>query len=615
MQVSLKNICLLFIFSFLISDFAFTQQTPAKADSTSIYKNIETYSRQSKFKTFVYRLIFKPVTPETKNKAVRKKTYKNLIQKPYSDFEGKIIRHINVVTFDPFGYSVTDTMVASRNFVLKAGNGVHIKTRGITIRNLLLFHKNQPFNSLLVKESERLIRAQKYVHDVAFSIIATGEDSDSVDIFIRELDRWSITPTGTVSNRKMFASITDINFLGSGHEFQNTFSRNFITGVNSFNTDYFIPNIRNTYINAKLHYGFDADGDFTRGLAVDRPFFSPLAKWAAGVIILSEFKEDTLNAINPAFVPYSLRFNTQDAWAGKAIRIFKHGRDNELITNLIFTARYLRVRFSEKPLEQNDPFHIYSDEDFYLGSIGIASRKYVQDKYIFKFGVIEDVPAGKVFNLTAGYQVRNNTGRLYLGMRVSFGDYHEWGYLSSNLEYGTFFNASHAEQGIFTAGINYSTVLFKIGKWNFRQFVKPQMTLGINWFPYDSLTLNDGHGLDGFKSPVLSGTKRLLLTLQTQSYPPWSFLGFRFGPYLNCSFGMIGDDAGGFKNSKVYSQLGLGVMINNEHLVYSTFQISISFYPSIPGIGQDIFRMNSIRTTDFGFRDFEIEKPGRILYQ
>ncbi len=406
MQVSLKNIFLLFVLSFLISDPASAQETPVRTDSTSLYKNIETYSRQSKFKTFVYRLIFKPVTPETKNKAVRKKTYKNLIQKPYGTFEGKIIRNINVVTFDPFGYSVTDTIVANQNFVLKAGNGVHIKTRGLAIRNLLLFHKNQPFNSLLVKESERLIRAQKYVHDVAFSIIATGEDSDSVDVFIRELDRWSITPAGTASNRRMTASITDINFLGSGHEFQNTFSRNFITGVNSFNTDYFIPNIRNTWINAKLHYGFDGNGNFTRGLAVDRPFFSPLAKWAAGVIVLSQFKKDTLDAINPAFVPYSLRFNTQDLWAGKAIRIFKYGRDDELITNLIFTARYLRVRYSEKPLEQNDPFHIYSDEDFYLGGIGITSRNYVQDKYIFKFGIIEDVPVGKVYNLTAGYQVK-----------------------------------------------------------------------------------------------------------------------------------------------------------------------------------------------------------------
>ena len=211
--------------------------------------------------------------------------------------------------------------------------------------------------------------------------------------------------------------------------------------------------------------------------------------------------------------------------------------------------------------------------------------------------------------------MKNNAGRLYLGGGVSFGNYYEWGYLSSNFEYGTFFNASHANKVVFTAGIDYFTGIVEIGKWKFRQFVKPQITIGINRFSYDSLTLNDGYGLDGFNSSVLSGTNRLLFTLQTQSYAPWNFLGFRFGPYLNCSLGMIGDDASGFKNSKVYSQIGLGVLIKNENLVFNTFQISVSFYPSIPGIGQNVFKMNSFRTTDFGFRDFEIGKPGEIIYQ
>jgi hypothetical protein len=310
-----------------------------------------------------------------------------------------------------------------------------------------------------------------------------------------------------------------------------------------------------------------------------------------------------------------LRSKTQDFWAGKAVRIFKDAGDKELVTNLIFTARYLRIRYSEKPPEQNDPLHIYSNEDFYLGGIGITSRKYVQDKYIFKYGVIEDVPVGSVYNLTGGYQVRNNSRRPYLGMRFSLGNYYKWGYLSSNLEYGTFFKASHTEQGIFTAGVNYSTGLFEIGKWKFRQFVKPQITIGINRFPYDSLTLNEGYGLDGFISPALSGTKRLLFTLQTQSYAPWNLIGFRFGPYLICSLGMIGDDVNRLKNSKVYSQIGLGVLIKNENLVFNTFQISISFYPLIPGIGQNVFKMNSYKTTDFGFRDFEIEKPARVIYQ
>ena len=139
--------------------------------------------------------------------------------------------------------------------------------------------------------------------------------------------------------------------------------------------------------------------------------------------------------------------------------------------------------------------------------------------------------------------------------------------------------------------------------------------MGINRFIFDSLTLNDGYGIDGFNSSSLSGTRRIMLTLQTQSYAPWNFIGFRFGPFLSFSFGKLGDAETGFKNSNLYSQIGIGVLIKNEHLVINTFQFSIAFYPSIPGNGQNVFKANSFRTVDFGFRDFEIGKPAIVVFQ
>jgi hypothetical protein len=187
--------------------------------------------------------------------------------------------------------------------------------------------------------------------------------------------------------------------------------------------------------------------------------------------------------------------------------------------------------------------------------------------------------------------------------------------LSSNFEYGTFLHASHVEEGVFTAGLNYFTGLIEMGKWKFRQFVKPQFTMGINRFASDSLTLNDGYGLDGFRTTALKGTSRLLLTLQSQAYAPWNFIGFRFGPYLTYSMGMLADDVSGFKHSKVYSQIGIGVLIKNENLVFNAFQLSLSFYPIIPELGNNIFKMNSYSTADFGFRDFEIGKPGPVVYR
>jgi len=361
-----------------------------------------------------------------------------------------------------------------------------------------------------------------------------------------------------------------------------------------------------------LHYSTDASRNYIYGFSVDRPFFSPVARWAGGISFIQS-RKDSIYTIDSIFQRY--RYNAQDYWMGHAMQLFKGNTEFDRTTNFISTLRFSQRNYLEKPTEMYDSLQKFSNEDFYLGSIGISTRKYVLDQYIFKFGIIEDVPIGQVYNLTCGYQNKDNSGRFYLGARFSFGNYYPWGYLTSNFEYGTFFHGSHAEEGVFTAGVNYFTGLVEIGKWKFRQFVKTQINIGINRFPYEGITLNDGPGIDGFNSATLSGTSRILMRLQTQSYAPWNLIGFRFGPYLVFSLGMVGDVTSGFNNSSVYSQIGLGILIKNDYLVFDTFEISIAFYPQIPGIGSDVFKMNSFKTTDFGFRDFEIGEPAIVRYQ
>jgi hypothetical protein len=609
-----KNIVILIFVSVLTSDFAFTQPTPAKKDSTKLYENIESFSKRNRFTKFLYRITFKPVSTVSQKKNVNRKGYKKLIQKPYSAFEGKTIRFIKIETLDPFGYSIADTSKKSQYFFSKAGNSIHIKSQQIAIRNLLLIRQNQPFDSLLVKESERLVRSREYIHDVSFFIKATSKNSDSVDIFIRVLDNWSLIPIGPTSTSNLTFHITDKNFIGFGHKSDNRFGWYDTTNTFAYNINYFIPNIRNTYINSTIHFSKDQYKNSLRSFAVDRPFFSPFAKWAAG-INFTQFQKDTIYTVDPLLELQRYKFNAQDYWAGYAIRILKGFTEKKRTTNFISAIRFIRIRYVEKPIEMYDPQHNFSNEDYYLASIGISTRNYVQDKFIFRYGITEDVPIGRVYSLTGGYHVKNDSGRFYLGMRFSSGYYHEWGYLSSDFEYGTFIRASHAEQSIFTGSVNYFTGLFEIGKWKFRQFVKPQVTIGINRFSTDSLTLNEGFGINGFNSSALSGTSRLMITLQTQSYAPWNLIGFHFGPFLVFSLGMLGDEVTGLNNSKVYSQIGLGVLIRNENLIFSTFQLSIAFYPSIPGIGQNVFKMNSFKTTDFGFQDFEIGKPAVIRLQ
>ena len=608
----LKNLFLLFAISFILSDLALSQESIAKKDSTHLYKKIESISKRSRFTKLIYPLFFKSVASSPS----KKKRYKSLIVKPYTFFEGKTIRNINIRSLAPFGYSIVDTLNAPSDFFSKTGNSLHIKTLPMTIRNLLLVRENHLFDSLLVKESERLVRSKDYIRDVSFFVKNVPGTPDSVDIDIRVLDIWSLLPNGAVSTSGFTIDLMERNFLGLGHSFQNVYGRDDNKGRNSLTTNYSIPNFRNTFVGSNLHYDKLGLESSNWGFSVDRPFFSPFAKWAAGINIFQQFRKDSIATAASVFLPQRIRFNVQDYWAGHSRQLFRGNSEYERTTNFVTAIRFLRVRYLEKPSIQLDSLKRYADENSYLASFGISTRQYVQDQYIFKFGITEDVPIGKVFSLTTGYQVKNNSGRFYLGARISVGDYRSWGYLSSNLEYGTYLANSRAQEGILSAGLIYFTGLVKIGNWKFRQFVKPQISIGMNLFSYDTLRMNDGHGLDGFKNAGVSGTGRILLTMQTQSYSPWNLIGFRFGPFLNFTLlNILGDSSSPTKSNKIYSQIGLGVMIKNENLVLNTFQISIAFYPSIPGESQNVFKTNSFRTTDFSFKDFDIGKPGTVTFQ
>jgi hypothetical protein len=86
-------------------------------------------------------------------------------------------------------------------------------------------------------------------------------------------------------------------------------------------------------------------------------------------------------------------------------------------------------------------------------------------------------------------------------------------------------------------------------------------------------------------------------------------------PYLNYSIAVLGNSQAGMTKSKAYSKIGIGVIINNDYLVFSSFQLSLSYYPTIPFEGDNVFRTNAFETTDFGLQSFELAKPRTVLYR
>src|SRR5690606_27769607 len=122
------------------------------------------------------------------------------------------------------------------------------------------------------------------------------------------------------------------------------------------------------------------------------------------------------------------KYVTQDYWGGHAIRIFRERSKKGPPTNLIGSARVLLVDYRDTPSVEYDKIEYFSDERFYLGTIGVSSQQYIQDTYIFRDGNVEDVPVGTLYSVTGGMQNKNHKNRMYLGAKASYGNYSKVGF-------------------------------------------------------------------------------------------------------------------------------------------------------------------------------------------
>jgi hypothetical protein len=608
-----KKLLVLLLFVFCCQNLT-AQQTVAK-DSAKVYKDIEKFSKKSKFGKFVHRLLFKSTRKSKPSKKASTQRY--YLKKAFDKHEGKIIRNINIETLDPFGYSVDNTKDQPEKGIEKFGNALHAKSKNFTIRNILLFKKNEPLDSIFAKESERLIRRQRFVRSVIIKPLPIENNKDSVDISIRVLDSWSLIPTGSISGSRANFELSERNVFGLGHELSHDFTQRFSDKSNSHNSRYLIRNIKNSFTNVTLNYNESLEKNISKSIRVERLFFSPLTRLAGGIFLENRAFSDSLPNLSNEFETIRFKNETRDFWFGHAFKLFGGKNEDYRTTNLVTTIGYKKINYIKTPTVEIDPNRFFANEELYLASIGVNTRKFAEDKYLFNFGIIEDIPFGQVYSITGGFQNKNNQKRAYFGGRFAYGNYFDFGYLGINSEWGSFFEGRDTRETTFKIEANYFTNLIYFGDWKIRQFIKSSIVIGNNRVSIlkDRVMLGDDDGIQGFNNPLISGIRKATITLQTQTYVPGSWHGFRFSPFYNMTLGMLGNETDKFLNKSLLSKFSIGVLINNDYLVFNSFQISFSFYPKIPFQGTNIFNTNSYKNNDLSLPDYEIGQPTIALFR
>lgn len=587
-----------------------TKDTISSKQEKGLLKLEDSAEKKGGLRLELHKLIFRPI------KKVRSYKPTTVTEVSYKKYEGKIIRKINITTLDPFGFSISDTTAVAENWGEKFGNSIHIKSRESTIRNLLLFNPNDPLDSLVVKESERLVRGQRYIRKVLLEPVAISANSDSVDINIRVLDSWSITLNGSVTSSDIETEISERNFLGLGHTYDNNIQKNFSDNRSAYGAQYIIPNIKNTHINTVIRYDINLNNDYIKSFEIGRGFFSPLTKWAGGIYLDEHFLKDSLpNAYND-FRMQHFKTRNHEYWLGRSFRLSKGTSEEDRTQNLITTLGFYNKIYTEHPTSEYDKTNYFSNHSIYLASIGVASRQFIQDRYLFEYDRIEDVAIGRTYSITGGFRQKNNREDLYLAAKYSVGNYHKFGFIGTDIEVGSFFDEGKTYQGALKFSVIYFTRLHQNGDWYFRQFIQPELVIGFNRDPNikDQLYLEGTNGIQGFTNKIM-GTKKAVISFQTQSYAPGVWYGFRFSPFFNFTAGMLGDQDNTFLQDRLYTKFGLGVLISNDFLIFNQFQISFAYYPSIPFEGTNLMRTNTFRNDDMHLQNFSIEQPDIIRFE
>ena len=161
-------------------------------------------------------------------------------------------------------------------------NGLHIATGLNTIAQQLLFREGDSYNPRILDETERLLRAQRYLSDATITPVRYNADDNTVDVRVRVHDVWTLSP-GFSFGRKGGENSTslkfeDTNFLGLGKQL--AAARVSDVDRTSWRIGYADPNVFGSWWRLSTAYADASDGG-EQSLAIERPFYALDARWSA----------------------------------------------------------------------------------------------------------------------------------------------------------------------------------------------------------------------------------------------------------------------------------------------------------------------------------------------
>ncbi|WP_156140759.1 hypothetical protein [Sporocytophaga myxococcoides] len=593
-------------------DTVIVHQDTLRTKNEQVLKDIQQFSQK---KNFFSQLIKNFLVFETKTENQEKPESREKSDERYDSYENKVIRKIDIRVLGVFGPSVDNPDKKPRGFLEKSGNALHIKSQKWMIKRRLLFTKGDKVNSLALSETERLLRATSYAYDAKI-VIVDYEGLDSVDVVVLVQDVWNISVGGGFDQKtgsKGFY-IQDANFAGLGQQLLTdfTFNSRYPKGMN-FYGNYNVNTFQKGLINANFTYRY-AFGLSSFIAGINREFQTPEIKWLGGVnYSILEFWPYNM-PFDSFRVDQKIKLSVEDVWAGYAFPVLQK-KEGEEGSRLILAVRALSCLYGNVPEKKAGRSFTYYSSDNVFAGLTYINRRFFKDRYIFRLGRTEDIPIGKMIGVTTGIKKRDGPLLPYSGINFTVADFlPKFGYVSVTTGYGSFWRKGKMEEGVYYGRLLHFTPLINFKNWKYRNYISFRYTQGLNQLDGYYVNINKENGLRGFISDGLVGTKKFVVNIESNFYPPLNLLGFKMAFVLFADIAWIGLNGSLITKSNYYSGFGLGLRFRNEHLVFSMVQVMVGYYPDAVRLNKTPLQFYERSRFFYNFLDFNYSRPGQEPY-
>jgi outer membrane protein assembly factor BamA len=478
----------------------------------------------------------------------------------------------------------------------RAANRLHIDTRERVIARQLLFRSGDRFDRRVLDETERLLRADRYLYDATIEVAAM--QGNTVDLVVTTRDVWTLNLVAGVGrsggvNTSHF-EVKEDNLFGTGKGL--LLSRE--VGIDRTATElrYDDSNLFGSRARLSASYRDNSDG-YQRELRLERPFFSLDSRWAVGGLAVDEERVDALYQLGEISSQFRHRQRQLELSAG-----LSRGLVAGWTSRLSLGVTYRQDRF--EPFLPSPPAAALPGERTFAYpwlSLDRVQDRFVEERDLDQIHRTEDLQLGRKFHLRAGLASAATGSERTVAI---FDGSASLGYRPSPRQTLTLETRGSGRWG--SAGAE-NLLLSAAGRYYLRDFGDQLFFANLEVAAADTLDaenqllLGGDNGLRGYPLRYQDGDRRLLLTLEQRFFTRFQlFQLLHIGGALFYDVGRTwGSDRRFGKNFGWLQDVGVGLRLaSSRSHSGSVLHLDLAF--PLSG-GQGIQSMQYLATTKARF--------------